>query len=804
MLAGLFLSVAVLPGTGLAAGQISPGDVTQEDWTIAKPTENVLIGDAGTYNIKTPSGGLNVTSVYNASQMLRASKNGDITINGDIHFTSRDVRSHDLVLGGTGTTITLNGDFTADIHNSLPINVNPDWAPRGIQIMEKNMAGSKIVFNGDFTFHVYNDMEPDKADNSYTVIAVMSRGTEIDVNGNVDIENTVDHYDRGYGGANALYAEHDSTLNVTGDSVVLKTIGWRPHAISAKDGAVVNINADKLQVVGIIDMTEDDDPATAKGGTLNAVFSGSDSYWYGDEINVNGTGKLNVTFRDGAVYMPFGTVKDVGYSAPYYPSNPYGAKKYVSSLTLEDGGIVDLFDEDAQTRWEAVGLEERYKALKTAQLDYLLIDDLKGQNGVFRLDMNDRDKSQTDMIYILDSTEGTGLHHIEAYNDNNFGAVSYDNPLRFATVAAPAADKLIFRDKMNIYGNSLWDYNVQIGHSPYDVNDPENAIYNGSRDGLTADQINQLMAGGMNWFIYGMERTPSDNARIVMDGMDAGYDLATLPDRYNKRHGEARFLDPESPVWVRLRRGDLGRDSGYDGNYWSGQMGLESGHEGNHYGFAAERLEGKSYLTRQNGRLETTRKGLMLYDTLTWKDDSYLDLVACYDKLDYDLNGHNRHTGKRVAGDFSQHTYTLSAEYGKKFRTGGQGIFWEPQAQLQYTRLSGSDFRTSNGFTVQADSADSLIGRLGFRVGRDFGSRGTVYAKADVLREFTGGQDYRIRSYDSSLKDSVDKRGTWYDLGLGADFALSRAASLTCDLERSFGGDVGNNWEVNLGAKWGF
>ncbi|HCJ90501.1 MAG TPA: hypothetical protein DHV71_01225, partial [Acidaminococcaceae bacterium] len=111
--------------------------------------------------------------------------------------------------------------------------------------------------------------------------------------------------------------------------------------------------------------------------------------------------------------------------------------------------IVDLFDEDAQTRWEAVGLEERYKALKTAQLDYLLIDDLKGQNGVFRLDMNDRDKSQTDMIYILDSTEGTGLHHIEAYNDNNFGAVSYDNPLRFATVAAPAADKLNFRDKMN-------------------------------------------------------------------------------------------------------------------------------------------------------------------------------------------------------------------------------------------------------------------------------------------------------------------------------------------------------------------
>ena len=799
ILLGLTFSVA---GTAEAVyrGQLMPGDVTTESAAITH--DSPLIDRPGTYNIKTPSGTIDVTGTTKSAGIIIGSEEGDITVNGDINFSSRDVLSHYLIQGTGGKTITLNGNLTVNSYNSTKLNVPPEWAPRGIQIMEYKAPGTKIVFNGDVDFTVYNDMDPNGKDDSYTVAAVMAPDTEIDFNGNVHIVNTVDHYDRGYGGANAVYAEHNSTLNVTGDEVVLQTISWRPHAISAKDGAVVNIDAKTLQVVGCIDMTEDKSPDVAKGGTVNAVFSGEDSYWYGDEINVNGDGNLNLTFKDGATYIPFGTVREVGYAPNYYPVNPYGSKKYLSQLGLESGGIVDLFDADAQSKWEALGLDSRHTALKSAKLDYLMIGDLKGSNGIFRLDVDDLDKAHTDMIYVLDSTEGEGLHYIEAYNDNQFGAVSETNTLRFATVAAAAANKLIFRDKMNIYGNSLWDYQVLVGHAPYDVNDPENAVYNGSRDGLTADQLNELMAGGTNWFIYRADKVPTDNAKVVIDGTNAGYDMAVSLDRYNKRHGEARFLNPDSNVWVRLQRGDMSRDDSYDGQYTMGQIGLEFGSGHQHYGFAADYLKGSSDLSRHNGTVDTTRRGIMAYDTLTWDNGSYLDMVARYGRMETDLDGYDTRNGQEISGNASQAVYGASLEYGRKLPLAGDGLFFEPQAQLQYMHVGGDSYRTGNGFNVHLDSTNSLIGRLGFRLGQEWADKGSVYLKADVLREFTGGEDFTILSSDAVMKDAVEKRGTWYDVGIGADFNMAPNAVFTCDLERSFGGELGKNWEVNVSARW--
>ncbi|MCH4178974.1 MAG: hypothetical protein LKF47_03775 [Megasphaera sp.] len=88
------------------------------------------------------------------------------------------------------------------------------------------------------------------------------------------------------------------------------------------------------------------------------------------------------------------------------------------------------------------------------------------------------------MIYILDSTARAGQNNIESYSDDSFANISKSNTLRFATVASPAANKLIFKDKMNMYGKTLWDYSLLIGHSAYDVNNPENTVYNNNRDGL--------------------------------------------------------------------------------------------------------------------------------------------------------------------------------------------------------------------------------------------------------------------------------------------------------------------------------
>jgi outer membrane autotransporter protein len=445
-----------------------------------------------------------------------------------------------------------------------------------------------------------------------------------------------------------------------------------------------------------------------------------------------------------------------------------------------------------------------------------MIGDLKGSNGTFYLDMDDTNKAKTDMLYILNSTDKSTANYVSAYSEDQFQNVTSDNTLRFASVAAAAADTLIFKDTENIYGESLWDYKLLIGHSPYDLNDPENAIYNGTRDGITASLIDKLMTGGTNWFIYSVVKTPSMSALSTVNSAAAEYDVGTYLDRYNKRHGEAKFLDPDSNIWVRLQRGAMGRENDYDGNYTMEEIGYETGKGHNHYGIAFEYMNGKATLAQAEGTTESTRKNLMIYDTMTKDDGTYLDLVGRLGRVSNDLSAVNTHTGTAITGDYSANTYSLSAEYGRKFQKKNDNNFFEPQIQLQYAHLGDADYTTSNGFGVHLDGAKSLIGRLGFRLGSNIGkdignesaSDSTVYLKADVLREFMGGQDIHLSAtrtgYTSTYDTSTDGRGTWYDVGIGTDLKLSKKAYFTCDLERSFGGRLGKNWEANFAFKFAF
>jgi outer membrane autotransporter protein len=180
------------------------------------------------------------------------------------------------------------------------------------------------------------------------------------------------------------------------------------------------------------------------------------------------------------------------------------------------------------------------------------------------------------------------------------------------------------------------------------------------------------------------------------------------------------------------------------------------------------------------------------------------------------LDALNTHTGVPIKGSYSNSAFSLSAEYGKKLQKKDSDYFFEPQAQLQYTHLGGADYSTSNGTDMHLDSAKSLIGRLGFRLGSDIGKKlgntnasdSTIYLKADVLREFSGGQDIHlansISGFVATYDTRTDSRGTWYDVGIGADMKLSNKAYFTCDLERSFGGRLGKNWEVNAAFKLAF
>lgn len=782
---GLSLALTTVGFTAVEAAHYGPGTITDTSYTYASQP---AISDAGNYTIVNSNSDtlqLNASGNYN-TLISYADTSNALTVTGNLVLNTTYI-GHGLMYN-SGKELTINGDF------SVNANCSTQMIPGGTVMMDHG-HGSITNYNGNVTINAHN--QSNYSASAFTTFRTSDIGTIVNVNGNFHLTNEFALYLGSSGGGNGIYAQTGSQMNFNGDEFIVQSISYKPDSITSRQGSQINVNAKTVQVIGTMDMKDSYNSTLGKDSEINITFDGANSYWYGDLIYTNSNGHLNILFKNGAQYIPFGTLS----------LNQYGAKKYLSSIELESGGQVNLYDANAKAIWQSKGLDTMYSDLMDTKLDYLLIGDLKGTDGSFSLDMNSQDRSQTDMLYILNSTSGAGQNNIQAYSENEFANVNENNTLRFASVAAAAADKLIFKDQMNLYGKTLWDYQLLIGHSAYDVNDPENAIYNSRRDGLTASQIDTFMTNGMNWYIYGYVKKPSTATITLLDSAGAAYDLATDLDRYHKRHGESQFLDTDSNIWVRMKRAHIGRDGGYAGNYTMGQIGYERGNQKHQYGLAFDYTQGKSILGTHMGTVENTRRGILLYDTRTKENGSYLDLVARYGRIHTDINGYTP-LGTSINGSYSNNAFTLSAEYGQKLKLHTDKLYIEPQAQLQYTRVGSASYQTNNNISSKIDGANSLIGRLGFRVGKEFNKDNNVYFKADILREFSGGQKVNLTASDGSTtytyNGDILNRGTWFDVGIGTTLKLSKDVFFACDLERSFGGKLGANWEANASFKFTF
>ena len=225
-----------------------------------------------------------------------------------------------------------------------------------------------------------------------------------------------------------------------------------------------------------------------------------------------------------------------------------------------------------------------------------------------------------------------------------------------------------------------------------------------------------------------------------------------------KRMGEARYLNDEENegMWVRLRHDRIGKDDAFRSQNTMYEIGYDVKQECDN----GERRVGMAIdicmaipataIFLAKVKLTVTVCGCMI---LGWAIKVIMPTMQ--------LNGDISPTilkfttaAKKVTGDYSNNVFSISAEYGKKNDMGNDWYF-EPQVQAQLARVTGADYTTSQGTKVSIDGINSLIGRAGFRIGKDFGAekQSTVYLKADVLHEFLGDQDIR------ALDDSTD--GKW-------------------------------------------
>ena len=615
---------------------------------------------------------------------------------------------------------------------------------------------------------------------------------------------------------------------------------------------------------GLINIGMDVNNKTRAAGTVENIKI------TGNALAANG-GKLNINLGNGGTWT--GRADDYG-DAGYGPDAENHQNFYNPAFSNDilEGGTVNLTMGDNST-WKVQG-QSWITSVDTTNAQNATIDlveantdrnttshaltiyDLKGNANI---NMNlDGNRDVSDMLYVKNAQGEYNVALADAVTTEDMYANGLDG-LRFATVGAGSN----VRFNAGSYDAGVFNVEYEVGTDAYDGND-ENVVYNGnsldvekpgtstvdSFFGYQGEDPNaeentseiatyarmaeepQVMAlaeepvtettattkeatatGATNYKLIARKgESLSDAGKTILNMSKANYSQAVYLDTLNKRLGEARYLEGDEGLWVRMRHDKIDKDSSYEITNNMYELGYDKKYEskdkqGYHRrGVAIDYMDGDTSYDDIAGGGETNRKGIWLYDTWIGNKGHYTDYVAKWGHLENSFDLYTKTRGEKVSGDYDNDVYSLSAEWGYKDPL-KNGWYFEPQAQLQYARVTGADYETSQGTQVSVDGIDSLIARAGFRLGKDFGEekKSTFYVKADILHEFLGDQDISVldKTTDGKITSiGYDNDGTWYSVGLGFSTMLSDNSYAFLDVEKIFGNDNDNSYQINGGFNW--
>ena len=298
---------------------------------------------------------------------------------------------------------------------------------------------------------------------------------------------------------------------------------------------------------------------------------------------------------------------------------------------------------------------------------------------------------------------------------------------------------------------------------------------------------------------------PNANAYVPGSAHNAAASIWRDNDTLLKRLGELRWSKNNDGAWGRVINRRLARSGtqAFDVSMNTLQLGYDRriplSFGDIFVGGAIEHSRGTEKYDDGDGSVYMTDGAL--YGTFKGRSGDYVDVVTKAGKL---FTHYSSDFGD--GGDFENWGFSASAEYGHKFDLGWSWSV-EPQAQIKYSYLWGDDYTSDNGAKIYQDDMDSLVGRLGLLVAKEFGT-GTenpvrIYAKGSVLHEFLGDRNETLYQ-DVAMHDSTDLAGTWYSAGIGANVGLSENCSFYVDAERDFGTDIKVQYRIQGGFRFEF
>ena len=694
------------------------------------------------------------TNQSTASFGVFAQNGVDIKLTGDEITINSDSGEHNetrAVWANTNGTITLgNSD------SRIFVNVTGNY-PMAMAAMGTNskliVNGSSLIVNcdepGAFAIHVQNNTQTESAPEN---------AASVDIN----VENIVIN-----GSDLGISAFSNGQMNINGNLTVNAT-----NAIDTRGNATININTDGQHTTvlngDIVFETPNTPSDPQNSGNLinsnvNINFNGENSSFNGSAYkSYPNSGVEGDHLIDHNNNNHYGNVSDFNMSFNNGAAWNMTDDSFVNNITLTNSGTVNVQNDVDKFNADEVAMNDGIISMQ-GDGQQVNVTNLTGESGTVNTNSLDNKMSIGTVADSISVTvNGSGEIADAIYGGDATAQDLADVVTTGTGDSEKSAASQITTDEGIIAGKITADVNAD--------GKITNTVYTKNTTNL------------------GLSNLASIN---LMTWRQENNDM-------NKRLGELRDSKGEHGVWARMVRGEVEYES-IQNQYNYYQIGYDeklSTDPNWTVGMFLTRTEGNS--TFRTGSAENNHTGVGVYGSYLKDDGSFIDLVAKYARIDSDFNAN----GGVGSGDYNTNGYSISAEYGKRFEQ-GNGFWIEPQVELTYGTVGAVDYTTSNGAKVRQEGMDSLVGRVGFSLGKDI-KAGNIYARASYLYDFDGETEVTMSHSGISDVYEQDLGGGWFEVGVGTNINLSDATHLYFDVEKTYGGDVATPWQWSAGIRYSF
>ena len=571
-------------------------------------------------------------------------------------------------------------------------------------------------------------------------------------------------------GERAFNMSDNSTLSITSHTIQAEGSGY---TATLYDAARLNLYADTVIFNSLGTTTGYAAYIAGEGAEMNiqGKNGGHTKFFANGFMKADKGGKINILMGDGSVYSGYTAVAEGGkLSLNFDGSSLWNVVKSSSLSNITLGGNAGSHI-DLRADGNHVGT-------------VVTVDNLSGTNGRFLVN-TDIVADASDQIVI---GHGEGAHGV---------------------YVAPSG-RGATREYMETF-----IVQQQEGSGTFSLSNAGGKVEQGLYFYELAERTPET--GGREWYLRRAtdtggtgEKTPTGETVLGLSGMASSYAMymGQLSD-LRERLGEIRHGTGTDGLWVRgfTQENKLSGLGGIDfsQNFYGTSFGydrLVEQNENNKWLFgvrgqitkADQRIDGL-----HDGSGDSRSYGVAAYATWQHGDGWYADTVLSWDWYDQDLKTRML-DGTRVHGSYNTYGGGISQEFGRLFRF-DDGFFVEPQVQLSWYWVKGTDFTTSNGMSVDQDDMYALTGRAGLVLGKkwdiDEDRFFQPYLKAGVNHEFLGDQKVLV----NGIEFSDDLRGTRGYYGAGFDLQFAPNARLYAEFEREDGQKASTPWSVSAGLR---